>query len=58
MCPRVNDRSGNLKWLVFMEKRKPKYREKTSRNNGEQTTNSTHIWRPRQDVIKKKILYY
>ena len=35
ICPCVKDRTGNLKWLVFMVKGKSKYPEKTSRNNGE-----------------------
>ena len=40
----------NLKVLVFKERGKPEYPEKTLSEQGrEPTTNSTHIWRRRQD---------
>ena len=40
----------NLKVLVFKERGKPKYPEKNLSEQGrEPTTNSTHIWRWRQD---------
>ena len=40
----------NLKVLVFKERGKPEYPEKNLSEQGrEPTTNSTHIWRRRQD---------
>ena len=41
----------NLKMLVFQERRKPEYPEKNlSEQRREPTTNSTHIWRGRQNL--------
>ena len=41
----------NLEMLVFKEKGKPEYPEKNlSKQGREPTTNSTHIWRRRQDL--------
>ena len=41
----------NLEILVFEERGKPKYPEKNlSEQRREPTTNSTHIWRDRQDL--------
>ena len=47
----VRSRSNwNLKVLVFKERGKPEYPEKNLLEQGrEPTTNSTHIWRRRQD---------
>ena len=47
----VRSRSNwNLKVLVFKERGKPEYPEKNLSEQGrEPTTNSTHIWRRRQD---------
>jgi len=47
----VRSRSNwNLKVLVFKERGKPEYPEKNLLEQGrEPTTNSTHIWRQRQD---------
>ena len=49
----VRSRSNwNLKVLVFKEREKPEYPEKNLSEQGrEPTTNSTHIWRRRQDSI-------
>ena len=47
----VRSRSNwNLEVLVFKERGKPEYPEKNLSEQGrEPTTNSTHIWRRRQD---------
>ena len=48
----VRSRSNwNLEMLVFEERGKPEYPEKNLSEQGrEPTTNSTHIWRRRQDL--------
>ena len=44
----------NLEVLVFMERGKPEYPGKNlSEQRGEPTTNSTHLWRRRQDLTRK-----
>ena len=46
----------NLQMLVFEEKGKPEYPEKNlSEQRREPTTNSTHIWRRRQDLNLRHI---
>ena len=46
----------NLEVLVFKERGKPEYPEKNLSGRGrEPTTNSTHMWRPRQDSNRGRI---
>ena len=45
----------NLEVLVFKERGKPEYPEKNLSGRGrEPTTNSTHMWRPRQDSNRNR----
>ena len=46
----------NLKMFVFKERGKPEYSDKyLSEQRREPTTNSTHIWRRRQDLNLRRI---
>ena len=51
LCPPDSWSNWNLEMLVFEERGKPEYPEKNlSEQRREPTTNSTHIWRWRQDL--------